>query len=898
MVGWKRPLMDLACDTIWDSVETGDLVDCSALTVVFPGSRALRRFREKLALRAQEERRALFLPEMITVGTLPEFLMNEIVELAPPLVLERAWFAAIIKLSPSERSIIAPRLEEEPTFSATRFLTERLSALRESVCAGGKSFSDVLSLMTLSEEQNRWQVLTKLESLYLEFLGQHGVTDKHLARMQALKNRSINTNHRLILVGVTDMPAIARQFIDCCTEVVAIVGAPKECEELFTEHGEVVRGAHEKFAPLVSEVTLGLDHQELGRKLLTKIINAAGSEKVGYDGCSVGVPSAELAWSLKSGASQLNLPLHIAGEKVFSSAASFVLLNLLITYYTTKKTKDFFFLIRHPLLRAWTGMSEEGFNRMLLHSATYWNEHLQEYLFEDVPNRQDEGETIFALQLKLHQELGEKLPLTPIEALAWCVEGLKKLIGAIDPSDKETGEFIAKLIELHRNYSLYGGSLFPELDSLSFLKAAMTEIGTQTLGGESPHAIEVVGWLELLHDDAAFVAITGFEEGNIPDHINGDPFLPNGIRDALSLTDNEKRRSRDTFVLRNLIESRKQVNIGVAQQSSSGDLLFPSQLLFLNGTTKAKALRLKDFLSPIHQVRAAEALVGDGVLDTITPQPFHPRTLPVSSFKLFLNSPEDFYLRYGESLDVQDDSATDLAPNVSGTFIHKVLQRSVEESKGMVEEERLRELYRRIYQEECSHQFGSTTLPAVKLQLEILWSRLELVVEKESTWRKDGWICQYTEKKLPQDFEIDVDGVPVVLRGTIDRIDYNPATKTWCLLDYKTGKTLSDVTRQYHSKKKDVWFDLQLPLYYHAFKKELGDKSKETSLLVGLIRIPTQKNDRNIFTVAEWKEEDYQAALDATRQAIRKMREGDFRSAGASPTVFPWLAPLFKEVSL
>lgn len=896
MVGWNRPLMDLACDAVWDRAQADALVDCSTLTVVFPGSRALRRFREKLALRAQEEKRALFLPEMITVGALPEFLMNEITELAPPLVLERAWFAAIMKLTSEERAVIAPRIEKEPTFSSTRFLTERLSALRESVSAGGKSFGDVLSLMTLTEEQHRWQVLTKLESLYLEFLGQHGVADKHLARMQALKKNSIDAHHRLILVGVTDMPAITRQFIDRCAEVVAVIGAPKECEELFTEYGEVVRDSHEKFAPFVSEVTLGVDHQELGQQLLTKTINAASSEKVGYDGCSVGVPSTELAWSLKSGASQLNLPLHIAGEKVFSSAASFVLLNLLIAYYTTKKTKDFFFLIRHPLLRAWTGMSEEGFNRMLLHSAAYWNEHLQEYLFDHVPNRQDEGETIFALQLKLHQELGEKLSPNPIEALAWCVEGLKKLIGAVDPSDKETGEFIAKLIELHRNYSLYGGSLFPELDSLSFLKAVMTEIGTQTLGGESPHAIEVVGWLELLHDDAAFVAITGFEEGNIPDSINGDSFLPNGIRDALSLTDNEKRRSRDTFVLRNLIESRKQVYIGVAQQSSSGDLLFPSQLLFLNGSTKEKALRLKEFLSPIHQAHAVEAQAHEAVLSAISLQPYHPRSLPVSSFKLFLNSPEDFYLRYVESLEVQDDSATDLAPNVSGTFLHNVLQRSVEESKGMVETKSLKEFYQRIYQEECRRQFGSTTLPAVKLQLEILWSRLELVVEKESAWRKEGWVCQFTEKKLPQDFEIDVDGDPVVLRGTIDRIDYNPATKTWCLLDYKTGKTLSDVTRQYHSKKKDIWFDLQLPLYYHAFKKELGDKAKDASILVGLVRIPIQKNDRSIFVLADWKEEDYQATLEATRQAIRKMRKGDFRSTRASTTVFPWLASLFKEV--
>lgn len=896
MIGWNSPLLDLACDFIWDRFQANSIIDCSSATIVFPGSRALRRFREKLALRAQNEKKALFLPELITVGALPEYLIDQKVDVAPPLVLEKAWFEAFKQLSPEDKKTIVPALSSDAKFSEARFFSEHLTRLRDTVSAGAFLFKDVVEKVSLPEEQARWEILAKLENHYLEYLTKNHISDKHALRFDALKQGMFETSQQIFLVGVTDMPSITRKFLEKAHKVTALVGAPVEFAKSFNAFGEVKSSAYQDFAPEVSEVTVAVDHQALGKELLIKVMNEASHASCGYDSCSVGVPRAELAWSLKSGAAELHVPLHIAGEKTYSAAASFILLELLIRYYTSNKTKDFFFLVRHPLLRSWIKMGNEGFNRMLLHSAKYWSECLPEYLSAQAPHRQEEGETIFALQNKLHSEFGEKLPSSPLHALRWAVDTLKAIVPLDAADDEESKEFIGKLIEVHRQYELYGASLFPEVENKEFLVSVLQELGAQTLGGESPHAVEVVGWLELLHDDASYIAITGFEEGNVPDAINNDVFLPNGVRAALDLTDNEKRKARDSFVLRNLLESRKKVFVGVAQQSSNGDILFPSQLLFLSGDTKAKAARLKEYLAPrsvIRNIQQPETVL----FSPVEFKPFHPKSLPISSFKMFLTTPEEFYLRYVERLSDVDDTATDLGPDIAGTFLHRVYERGGMESKDVSDARKLSDIYKGIYLEESRRQFGAATLPSVKLQLEMFWSRIAMVIAQEAIWRGEGWVCKEVEKEIPQDFEINVDGEPVVIRGTIDRIDFNQALNTWCLLDYKTGKTESSVNKQYRNKKGDTWYDLQLPLYYHAFLHELGAYRNFTEVKVGLIRLPTKRNEGELFSIAEWSRTDFADAFEVAKECIRKMRRGEFKSTDTTLSIYPSLAPLFEEAA-
>ena len=72
-----------------------------------------------------------------------------------------------------------------------------------------------------------------------------------------------------------------------------------------------------------------------------------------------------------------------------------------------------------------------------------------------------------------------------------------------------------------------------------------------------PGAMELLGWLELPLDDAPAVIVTGFNEGCVPASLNADVFLPNQLRRALGIEDNDRRYARDAYALSVLAASRK-----------------------------------------------------------------------------------------------------------------------------------------------------------------------------------------------------------------------------------------------------------------------------------------------------------------------------------------------------
>ncbi len=70
-------------------------------------------------------------------------------------------------------------------------------------------------------------------------------------------------------------------------------------------------------------------------------------------------------------------------------------------------------------------------------------------------------------------------------------------------------------------------------------------------------AVEMLGWLELPLDDARALVVTGLNEGIVPASQNGDLFLPDRLRTALALDDNDRRYARDNYALHVLATSRR-----------------------------------------------------------------------------------------------------------------------------------------------------------------------------------------------------------------------------------------------------------------------------------------------------------------------------------------------------
>jgi hypothetical protein len=73
-LGWKSGALEAAARYLCQNGETQGLVELTRHTVVVPSARAGRRLREILIEEAERRQLALFPPQIVTVGSLPEQL--------------------------------------------------------------------------------------------------------------------------------------------------------------------------------------------------------------------------------------------------------------------------------------------------------------------------------------------------------------------------------------------------------------------------------------------------------------------------------------------------------------------------------------------------------------------------------------------------------------------------------------------------------------------------------------------------------------------------------------------------------------------------------------------------------------------------------------------------------
>ena len=81
-------------------------------------------------------------------------------------------------------------------------------------------------------------------------------------------------------------------------------------------------------------------------------------------------------------------------------------------------------------------------------------------------------------------------------------------------------------------------------------------------------------------DDAPALVVSGFNEGRVPASLNSDVFLPNQLRRALGIEDNDRRYARDAYALSVLAASREELRLIAGRRSGEGEPMLPSRLLF------------------------------------------------------------------------------------------------------------------------------------------------------------------------------------------------------------------------------------------------------------------------------------------------------------------------------
>lgn len=384
------------------------------------------------------------------------------------------------------------------------------------------------------------------------------------------------------------------------------------------------------------------------------------------------------------------------------------------------------------------------------------------------------------------------------------------------------------------------GDATPEL-----LVARLADVTLRPVRGGADCAYE--GRLEVLWSSAPSLILAGLNEGLFPDTTFDDAFLPNAFRRELGLRNDRTRAARDAYILETACALRAPGHTLLlsARSNGRGDWLKPSRLLFRCGAeARARRARLL-FGDPVARASAPNAHTGLAFAENparwANPPP---RTkLSASSIKRYLLSPLGWWLSDALGLgDTAEEPPEGVPADCFGSLIHTALRR-LRDLAGTTPEELtppLLEAFDRAFEA----RYGSA--PDVELLAAQVSAhhRLRAMARLEATFRAEGWVTRFTEEETRGWFcTFAVGNRTVTLHGQIDRVDFNAATNTWRIIDYKTGASGRGPNETHYAVDRAtgeiVWGDFQLPIYRLMAREALG-LATEAPLELAYVTLPAE----------------------------------------------------------
>ncbi len=894
-LGWDKPCLHLAAEYLAAKKEflsNKKLLNLGSITVVFSGGRAGRRLIEILAGIAEKSNRVLVPPRILTVGRFPEALYTPDRPVVEGWLRVLLWAETLRNATPSEIQAILPNCPSKTEIISWSVLARQIDSIYTEISGAQLSFGDVAKVVeSLPDirDDNRWQSLQELLKKYQEKLFAGGFLDLHQARLNALKADSFKSETQFIFIGAADINNVVRKFMDRISEsVTVLIHAPEGKEELFDSYGCILpKEWNNQDIPLGDDQICVASSSEDQASALLSFLRK--NQKYPASQITVGVADDEIVPFISRALEQAGISIRNASGTSLRNTSVYTFLSALSLFLSSGSVADFGSLLRHSEFGAWlkqqVAVSDKDLSGKIVSFFDNWQaQHLQARLTRNLPGTTAERQAlnliIEAVENLLAECRGKARSFSDWQGVFLSLLG--KVFGGKALNKFSNGDRIfleaSKLIaDAIHQVSLTPACFASSISASEAIRLILDEVSDASIKPEpGTEAVELLGWLELQMDDAACLAVTGFNEGKVPESVNEHPFLPNSLRAKLGLLDNERRYARDAYALTAMIHSKENLLLISGRKNPAGEPLSPSRLM-LACPEKEIAERILSFYSSEAKKGKKSSKTKPDCVWSIPPAPIPPSEpiseMSVTSFKDYLTCPYRFYLKHVLKLENQTDREYEMNPLLFGSLAHEVLSvfdgspvaLSVKEDEILaVLEEKLDEVFKR--------QFGDNSLPAVIIQKEQLRLRFKSFASWQAEWRSQGWVirhCEYVIK--PEKFKIPLKENlgQMRIKGRIDRIDYNPRTNTWMVFDYKTGDSLDDPRKTHQSR--DGWIDLQLPLYWHFLKEQVEGGVIET----GYIAI--EANPEKIgFRSAKWTDLEYKSALEAASEVATKVRKGIF----------------------
>lgn len=900
-------VVDHLCERFPDSGGNWDLGD---LLLLLPGARAGRRL-EALLLDSAGARDLLLIPPSIaTLGALPDVLVVPRLLAATTAAEQLAWIQV---LQGADHSTLARLIGQgghpggEYSAEAFEAFAGRLALLSGELGGAGLNFADVASHESIaaSWDSRRWEDLAALQERQASLLETAGFESRDVRlRMAAAGEAEIlSSGHGSIGVISADMNAMQRQLLDRLETtgrtVFSLIHADDDDADSFDAYGCVDPAAWiDRPIDLPDGVVRFMDGPEDQVACVVDLIGGLGKSST-PDDLVIGVPDESLLPHCRRILPTWGVPVHDPSGVPMLQASLVRLLAGIERYLEDGLASEFGALLRHPLIERWLAVTSDAADYDVITAFDcYIEASLPLVMPRGLPEGYEKlGAVIRPLIKRLH--LLRNREEKPGE---WAEVILELLLDFLEPSTAGMSEqdikVLDQVVDELRDLAEIPADLSAGQSAPSVLRLLlrMLERGVLSQPPGGP-AVELLGWLECHLDDAGTLLLAGFNEGVVPESVNADPFLPNEIRSALSIVDNDRRYARDAFLLQAILNSGRRVHVVAGRRGSEGDPLRPSRLL-LTGDTESMAQRVLAFAGDGQQQFQhdpdASQDPADGFVPCPPPRSIRPVTMmSVTAFSTYLACPYRYMLSNVLGLKVQDDCYEEMSASAFGILAHDVLEDfghgECREDAPTTDVNVIIEQLDSYLDARADARFGPSRLPSVALQLQLLRRRLHAFAAAQAAWARKGWHIRHVELSFGADTarrKHDHPPVPfpgresILLVGRIDRIDINMETGRICALDYKTSNTATSPEKAHRSKS--AWVNLQLPLYRHLVESTGIDLD---SCDVGYVNLPADLEETRIDP-ATWTQDDYEEADAAAKAVIDGILAGRFEvSADYS---LPW----------
>lgn len=341
-------------------------------------------------------------------------------------------------------------------------------------------------------------------------------------------------------------------------------------------------------------------------------------------------------------------------------------------------------------------------------------------------------------------------------------------------------------------------------------------------------SLEIIGVLESRNISFDTAIIMDVNEGILPQQKRVDPLIPAGVHEMLGIPSSRQSEEIYRYYFERLVLSSKNVHIMYVDAEDRPRSRYIEKIIWDAEKTQ-KAIDVIPIDRSVYPINLRPSTTTPTIEKTsFIMELLRSKSFSPSSIDRYVFCPVFFYYRDILSFEEKKTISVDVEATERGTMIHRILQETFE---GYLNREISKpmhgEIIARLNRVIDRHLQGSANSGDYYLFSKLATFKLQSFLQRNLHNAPDPFTIVHLEQRF--EHTIDAGGTDINLTGKVDRIDFDPGTGQYMIIDYKTG----GATQYRKSVPGRIALDsivdihryipsFQLPVYIYLFHRQLN----------------------------------------------------------------------------